>query len=418
MFQTVIFDLDGTILNTLEDLAAAGNWICRKRGWQEHTVEEYRQLVGTGMRNLLCLLDPMGDADPALDEALAEYMEYYGQHCMEKTAPYDGIPQLLAELRRRGLKLAVYSNKGDRFCGQLVEHYFPGVFHLIRGKVDGVPVKPDPIGLGRKLRDDIISGNKNDFYFGQWRFALSPELASNFVKTFGIHNYVKKKYGVNWEDLTDDTVKSKYESEYAEYSKLKEKNEIFTAYDMFSEIQDKVNKTLETVGGQVKNTNDLFESGSTLYETSMLANQVGLMELSKIREEIIASLPAGTTTSPELQQIDSDIKNLENQRAAIESNPLLRVSPALTKKGHDTLKTPQSTADDSQVAAYMDSYIKFLEHMNSNGLYMDPDDVHLLNVAGLWYSKNFGNSNLTQSVANSIQLTLENMASEEMDLSD
>ena len=148
MFQTVIFDLDGTILNTLEDLAAAGNWICRKRGWQEHTVEEYRQLVGTGMRNLLCLLDPMGDADPALDEALAEYMEYYGQHCMEKTAPYDGIPQLLAELRRRGLKLAVYSNKGDRFCGQLVEHYFPGVFHLIRGKVDGVPVKPDPIGLG------------------------------------------------------------------------------------------------------------------------------------------------------------------------------------------------------------------------------------------------------------------------------
>ena len=148
MFQTVIFDLDGTILNTLEDLAAAGNWICRKRGWPEHTVEEYRQLVGTGMRNLLCLLDPMGDADPALDEALAEYMEYYGQHCMEKTAPYDGIPQLLAELRSRGLKLAVYSNKGDRFCGQLVEHYFPGVFHLIRGKVDGVPVKPDPIGLG------------------------------------------------------------------------------------------------------------------------------------------------------------------------------------------------------------------------------------------------------------------------------
>ena len=78
MFQTVIFDLDGTILNTLEDLAAAGNWICRKRGWPEHTVEGYRQLVGTGMRNLLRLLDPMGDSDPQLDEALAEYMDYYG----------------------------------------------------------------------------------------------------------------------------------------------------------------------------------------------------------------------------------------------------------------------------------------------------------------------------------------------------
>ena len=148
MFQTVIFDLDGTILNTLEDLAAAGNWICRKHGWPEHTVEEYRQLVGTGMWNLLCLLSPMGEADPALEEALADYMEYYGQHCMEKTMPYPGIPQLLEELRSRGKKLAVYSNKGDRFCGELVEHYFPGVFHLIRGKVDGVPVKPDPIGLG------------------------------------------------------------------------------------------------------------------------------------------------------------------------------------------------------------------------------------------------------------------------------
>jgi phosphoglycolate phosphatase len=147
MFQTVIFDLDGTVLNTLEDLAAAGNWICRRKGWPEHTVEGYRQLVGTGMRNLLRLLDPMGDSDPGLDDALAEYMDYYGQHCLEKTAPYPGIPALLAELKSRGIKLAVYSNKGDRFCGEIVEHFFPGVFDVIRGKVDGVPVKPDPAGL-------------------------------------------------------------------------------------------------------------------------------------------------------------------------------------------------------------------------------------------------------------------------------
>ena len=147
MFQTVIFDLDGTILNTLEDLAAAGNWICRQKGWPEHTVEGYRQLVGTGMRNLLGLLDPMGHSDPGLDDALAEYMDYYGRHCLEKTAPYPGIPALLAELKRRGVKLAVYSNKGDRFCGEIVEHFFPGVFDVIRGKVDGVPVKPNPAGL-------------------------------------------------------------------------------------------------------------------------------------------------------------------------------------------------------------------------------------------------------------------------------
>ena len=186
---------------------------------------------------------------------------------------------------------------------------------------------------------------------------------------------------------------------------------------MFSEIQEKVNKTLEAVGGQVRNTNDLFESGSTLYEASMLATQMKLMELSKKRGEIIASLPAGTTTSPELQQVNSDIKSLENQSVAIENNPLLRISPALTKKGHDILRAPQSTADDVQVATYMDSYIRFLEYMTSKGLYMDPDDAHILNVAALWHSKNFGN-NLSQTVANSVQMTLEGMSSEDMDLSD
>ena len=165
MFQSVIFDLDGTILNTLEDLANAGNWICRQRGWPEHTVEGYRQLVGTGMRNLLRLLDPMGDSDPQLDKALAEYMDYYGQHSLEKTAPYPGIPALLAELKSRGMKLAVYSNKGDRFCAEIVEHFFPGVFDVIRGKVDGVPVKPDPAGLQLVL-DALGAERETTLYVG------------------------------------------------------------------------------------------------------------------------------------------------------------------------------------------------------------------------------------------------------------
>ena len=165
MFQSVIFDLDGTILNTLEDLANAGNWICRKRGWPEHTVEGYRRLVGTGMRNLLRLLDPLGDSDPQLDEALAEYMDYYGQHSLEKTAPYPGIPELLTELKRRGVKLAVYSNKGDRFCTEIVEHFFPGVFDVIRGKVDGVPVKPDPAGL-RLVLDALGAEQETTLYVG------------------------------------------------------------------------------------------------------------------------------------------------------------------------------------------------------------------------------------------------------------
>lgn len=165
MFQTVILDLDGTILNTLEDLAAAGNWLCRQRGWQEHTVEEYRHLVGTGMRNLIRLLDPLGEADPALDEALDAYMEYYGQHSMEKTAPYPGIREVLAAAKERGVRLAVFSNKGDQFCGELVEHFFPGLFSVIRGKVDGVPVKPDPAGL-YQVMEELQAESASTLYVG------------------------------------------------------------------------------------------------------------------------------------------------------------------------------------------------------------------------------------------------------------
>lgn len=165
MFQTVIFDLDGTILNTLEDLADAGNWLCRQRGWPEHTVEGYRHLVGTGMRNLIRLLDPLGDSDPALDEALADYMNYYGQHSMERTAPYPGIREMLEEARARGVRLAVFSNKGDQFCGELVEHFFPGLFSVIRGKRDGVPVKPDPAGL-RQLMAELGADPATTLYVG------------------------------------------------------------------------------------------------------------------------------------------------------------------------------------------------------------------------------------------------------------
>ena len=84
---------------------------------------------------------------------------------MEKTAPYPGIPELLAELKRRGAKLAVYSNKGDRFCTEIVEHFFPGVFDVIRGKVDGVPVKPDPVGL-QLVMDALGAEQEATLYVG------------------------------------------------------------------------------------------------------------------------------------------------------------------------------------------------------------------------------------------------------------
>lgn len=143
-----LFDLDGTLLNTLEDLADGTNHALASFGYPRRTLEEVRRFVGNGAANLIAQAVPAG-RDPA--PVLKAFQDYYPTHCRIKTAPYPGVLEALAELRKK-YPIAIVSNKPDAAVKPLCAHYFPGIFAL--GETAGCPRKPDP-AMVRKAMEAI-----------------------------------------------------------------------------------------------------------------------------------------------------------------------------------------------------------------------------------------------------------------------
>lgn len=166
MYQNVIFDLDGTLLNTIDDLADAGNWVCRSHGWPTHSVEEYKRYVGNGMAKLAIRFSPEDWHTPERVAAiLEEFMPYYNAHKEDKTAPYPGIQELLARLKKAGVTMAVLSNKAHSLVPEIIGGYFPGVFSYIQGAVEGAPTKPDPTLL-HKLMEEMGATREDTLFVG------------------------------------------------------------------------------------------------------------------------------------------------------------------------------------------------------------------------------------------------------------
>ena len=152
-YHTYIFDLDGTLLDTLDDLTSAVNYALRSYGMPEHSREDVRRFVGNGVRMLMIRAIPDGERNPQFEEVFSTFRQYYLEHSLDRTRPYDGIPEMLARLKQRGCRLAVVSNKFDAATKELCRHFFADTIEVAVGEheAEGIRKKPAPDTVNEAL---------------------------------------------------------------------------------------------------------------------------------------------------------------------------------------------------------------------------------------------------------------------------
>lgn len=180
MYNTYIFDLDGTLLDTLTDLAASCNYALRTHGMPEHSIDDVRRFVGNGVRKLMERAIPDGEANPDFEATFATFREYYMQHSLDTTKPYSGIEDALTELKARGCRLAVVSNKMMAATVELCSHFFPDTIEVAIGEneAEGIRKKPAPDTVFAALKRLGVSGD-NAVYVGDSDVDLATARNSN-----------------------------------------------------------------------------------------------------------------------------------------------------------------------------------------------------------------------------------------------
>lgn len=147
MKRLAIFDLDGTLLNTIKDLGEAANYALDRNGYHTHSIASYPFFVGNGVRRLIerVLPEDARHQDTIVNSMLKDFKEYYDENNTKLTKPYEGIPELLNDLQDMGVALAVASNKYQSATDTIINHFFPDIKWLaVEGQKDGIPIKPDP----------------------------------------------------------------------------------------------------------------------------------------------------------------------------------------------------------------------------------------------------------------------------------
>ena len=151
-YRLAVFDMDGTILDTLRDLMSSANYALEKNAFPPRTLEEVRQFVGNGIHKLVERAVPAGTRAEDVEAVFADFGEHYREHNLDTTRPYEGIVELLGKLQAAGLQLAVVSNKVDYAVKELSEKFFPGLFDMAIGEKPGVAKKPAPDAVNEVLK--------------------------------------------------------------------------------------------------------------------------------------------------------------------------------------------------------------------------------------------------------------------------
>lgn len=199
MSMTIIFDLDGTLLNTIDDLGYACNYALEQTGYATHPIADYPRMVGNGINNLIRRALPESErTEENILRVRAHFVPYYNNHNCDYTRPYEGIPELLATLKSQGHHLAVASNKYQAATEKIVNHFFPGTFDVILGEREGIERKPNPqivydilstftfhlspLYIGDSLVDrDTAQNAKVPFVACSWGFVSRETLIENGV---------------------------------------------------------------------------------------------------------------------------------------------------------------------------------------------------------------------------------------------
>lgn len=164
-YDLIIFDMDGTILNTLEDLKNSLNYVLQQAGYQTRTLEEVRTFVGNGIRKTIERALPSDIEEEKVDELFSLFMDYYAIHNTDNTKPYNGVIELLKELKHLGYKTAVVSNKQDSAVKSLCKKFFTGLFDVEIGEKENIAKKPEPDEVNEVLKILNIDRTKS-IYIG------------------------------------------------------------------------------------------------------------------------------------------------------------------------------------------------------------------------------------------------------------